>query len=204
MTQPASPIERRETPGKASAAFAAIVVAIGAYFAMPWEGKRNDVYLDIVKVATVCYGHTGKDVQQGQPKRTDAECARLLQEDYAVAYGHVQRCITVPIYPEQAAAFGGVRVRPLADMLAKATKASLLELPGDAAAVVAAARSQVGKPYDWLGVAGIGFRRRWQDEDAWFCSELVAWAFAEAGTPLFREHAWRITPRDIFIPLLSA
>lgn len=27
--------------------------------------------------------------------------------------------------------------------------------------------------------------------------------FGEAGSPLFREHPWRITPRDIFIPLLS-
>ena len=103
----------------------------------------------------------------------------------------------------EAAAFHGVRARPLEDMLNKASKFAILTLPGDEAAVVAAARSQIGKPYDWQGVAGIGFRRRWQDEDAWFCSELVAWAFAEAGTPMFREHAWRITPRDIYIPLLS-
>lgn len=104
----------------------------------------------------------------------------------------------------EAAAFGGVRVRPLADMLADATKMAILTLPGDPQAVIAAARSQIGKPYDWAGVLGFGFRRRWQDDDAWFCSELVAWAFAEAGAPLFREHAWRITPRDIYIPLLGA
>ena len=103
----------------------------------------------------------------------------------------------------EAAAFGGVRARPLADMLADATKMAFVTLPGDEHAVIAAARSQIGKPYDWAGVLGFGFRRRWQDDDAWFCSELVAWAFAEAGTPLFREHAWRITPRDIYIPLLS-
>lgn len=103
----------------------------------------------------------------------------------------------------EAAAFGGVRVRPLADMLVQATKAAMIVLPGEPEKVIAAARSQIGKPYDWAGVLGFGFRRRWQDDDAWFCSELVAWAFAEAGTPLFREHAWRITPRDIYIPLLS-
>lgn len=103
----------------------------------------------------------------------------------------------------EAAAFHGVRERPLLDFMADATKADVLELPGGAAAIIAAARSQIGKPYDWAGVLGFGFRRRWQDDDAWFCSELVAWAFAEAGTPLFREHAWRITPRDIYIPLLS-
>lgn len=103
----------------------------------------------------------------------------------------------------EAAAFGGVRARPLSDMLAQATKAAMIVLPGDPEKVIAAARSQIGKPYDWSGVLGFGFRRRWQDDDAWFCSELVAWAFAKAGSPLFREHAWRITPRDIYIPLLS-
>lgn len=103
----------------------------------------------------------------------------------------------------EAAAFDGVRASPLADLLAHATKAAMIVLPGEPEKVIAAARSQIGKPYDWAGVLGFGFRRRWQDDDAWFCSELVAWAFAEAGTPLFREHAWRITPRDIYIPLLS-
>ena len=102
----------------------------------------------------------------------------------------------------EAAAFGGVRVRPLADMLADATKMAFVTLPGDTQAVIAAARSQIGKPYDWAGVLGFGFRRRWQDDDAWFCSELVAWAFAEAGTPLFRTEHWRITPRDLYIPML--
>lgn len=103
----------------------------------------------------------------------------------------------------EAAAFGGVRVRPLADMLVQATKAAMIVLPGEPEKVIAAARSQIGKPYDWAGVLGFGFRRRWQDNDAWFCSELVAWSFAKAGSPLFREHPWRITPRDLYIPLLS-
>ena len=102
----------------------------------------------------------------------------------------------------EAAAFGGVRARPLADMLADATKMAILTLPGDEQAVIAAARSQIGKPYDWQGVLGFGFRRRWQDDDAWFCSELVAWAFAKAGSPLFRTQPWRITPRDLYIPML--
>lgn len=46
-------------------------------------------------------------------------------------------------------------------------------------------------------------RRRWQDNDAWFCSELVAWAFEAGGRSLFREHAWRITPRDLYLPRIS-
>lgn len=104
----------------------------------------------------------------------------------------------------EAAAFRGVRERPLHDFMADATKAAVLSLPGDPGAVIAAARSQLGKPYDWLGVAGIGFRRRWQDEDAWFCSELVAWAFEVAGAPLFRTGYWRVTPQTIYAPIWPA
>ena len=72
-------------------------------------------------------------------------------------------------------------------------------------AILAAARSQIGRPYDWPGIFGWGLRRNWQEDDSWFCSELIAWAFQEAGFPLLRaEHAYRITPRDLLIsPLLN-
>ena len=89
----------------APALFGALVLAMAAYFIGPWEGERRGVYRDIVGVPTVCFGHTGKDVQVGQPARTEAECARLLTADVSEAYSHVQRCITHPLYPEQAAAF---------------------------------------------------------------------------------------------------
>ena len=104
----------------------------------------------------------------------------------------------------EAAAGAGVCRRPLADMLAESSWYELVDVPvSSARAVTTAAASQVGKPYDWLGVLGIGVRRRWQDADSWFCSELVAWAFREAGHPLFRADAWRITPRDLYIQLPS-
>lgn len=104
----------------------------------------------------------------------------------------------------EAAAFGGVRVRPLGELLGEASGFAILSVPAaNPATVIAAARSQVGKPYDLAGVLGIGLRRRWQDADSWFCSELVAWAFAAGGTPLFRVEAWRITPRDLFIPITA-
>jgi len=70
--------------------------------------------------------------------------------------------------------------------------------------VIAAARSQIGRPYDWPGIFGWGFRRNWQELDSWFCSELIAWAFQEAGHPLLRaDRSWRITPRDLLLsPML--
>lgn len=100
----------------------------------------------------------------------------------------------------EAVAFHGVRVRKLSALLDDSSAFEVLEIPAaDPAAVIAAARSQVGKGYDWLGALGIAFRRRWQDAADFFCSELIAWAFHIGGTPLFRTDAWRITPRDLSI-----
>lgn len=68
------------------------------------------------------------------------------------------------------------------------------------AKVLRLARSQLGKPYDWLGVVGWGMFQDWQEQQAWFCSELVAWAFCRAGYPLLRtRQAWRLTPRDLLL-----
>ncbi|XQE65759.1 hypothetical protein ACOAPY_13935 [Pseudomonas sp. P3C3] len=101
-----------------------------------------------------------------------------------------------------AVAPSGVVVEPLAYRLQKASRAALVEFRvGSAAAVLAAARSQVGKPYDWVGVAGLVTRSRdWQGEEDWFCSELIAWALAQGGVPLFRETlVGRITPQHLWM-----
>lgn len=66
--------------------------------------------------------------------------------------------------------------------------------------VLAAARSQVGAPYDLTGVLGLGFRRDWQEDSAWWCSELAAWAFAAGGSPLFRADSLRrVTPQHLWM-----
>lgn len=102
----------------------------------------------------------------------------------------------------EAVAGVGVRVRPLAALLAESSKHEVLDFHARRpAAVIAAARQQIGAPYDWGGVFGLGFRRRWQDHDAWFCSELVAAAFSDAGEPVARVDSWRITPRDLYLPV---
>ena len=76
---------------KAAAAGVAAVLAAAAAIVKPWEGVEPTVYADIVGVPTVCYGHTGPDVKLGQPRRTMAECDRLLTGDLAEAYGYVQK-----------------------------------------------------------------------------------------------------------------
>lgn len=94
----------------------------------------------------------------------------------------------------------GVRMRPLAEFIADSSAHELIDIPASSnEAVIAFARAQLGKPYDWRACIGFLVRRDWHDARRWFCSELVAGAFAAAGTPLFRLDAARITPRDLFI-----
>jgi len=56
---------------------------------------------------------------------------------------------------------------------------------------------QIGKDYDWMGILHFVTRRSEYtvDQDKWFCSELVAAAFAQAGKPLLeRIPAYKVYP----------
>lgn len=101
----------------------------------------------------------------------------------------------------EAVALDGVVTTPIASRLKQDPSWIISALPcNDPEAVTAAARTQIGKPYDYTGVLGIGLHRDWQQDDRWFCSELVAWAFAQGGNPLFRHHAnRRVTPQDLWM-----
>lgn len=99
----------------------------------------------------------------------------------------------------QAHALHGVVRSSLAEAIDTAKRVQLVRLPAsNPAAVIAAAASQIGKPYDWTALFGFLVRRDWQADDSWFCSELVAWAFDKGGSPLFRLDALhRVTPEHI-------
>lgn len=105
-----------------------------------------------------------------------------------------------------ATSMNGVSIRHVKDD--PSTTAQCYEFVGDPHVVddaVRWARTQLGKPYDWTGILGLTFRdRNWHEDDSWFCSELVAEAFEQAGTPLLDlPDCYRITPRDLRIsPLL--
>lgn len=68
-------IDRSTLRSSSVATFLAIAIPLIA----AWEGKRNDAYLDIVGVPTICYGHT-MGVQIGD-FMTDAECDQLLRSE---------------------------------------------------------------------------------------------------------------------------
>lgn len=94
-----------------------------------------------------------------------------------------------------------VRVVPLSDVIASHPHHVIIDFPCRSdRSVIKAARSQVGKPYDLTAPFGLMFHRDWQKDDAWFCSELVAWSFAQGGTPLFRPEAMRrVTPQHLWM-----
>lgn len=78
--------------------------AIATAIAIPAEGLRQFAYYDPPGILTVCYGHTGSDVQRGKKYSLD-ECKELLTDDMAEAIAAVDRC--QPGLPENVlAAFG--------------------------------------------------------------------------------------------------
>lgn len=107
----------------------------------------------------------------------------------------------------QATTSHGVCITPMAEFTLLASEWSIVEFEADEVATIKAARNQLYKPYDWKGCAGIFFHREWNEDDAWFCSELVAWALEQGGLKLFREDARRITPQHLWMlerPILLA
>lgn len=100
----------------------------------------------------------------------------------------------------EAIAFHGVREISLKEALDNADHFEIVNLPcKDPLKVISLIRSQIGRPYDYMALLGFLARRDWGHSGAWFCSELIAWAFQQAGEPLFREGImYRVAPEDIW------
>lgn len=100
-----------------------------------------------------------------------------------------------------ATASKGVKVSKLSTRLKNASKHAFYDIPDCevASQVHDLALSQTGKGYDYMAIIGFFFRRNWEKENRWFCSELVAWCIQHAGYKLFNEKLHRIAPRDLLI-----
>lgn len=96
----------------------------------------------------------------------------------------------------------GVRYTTVEKIRARATQFERVRVavPSPAACWLFASR-QVGRPYDVMGVVGLGLRREWQDESSWWCSEHVAASISEGGRVLFSRHAHRVTPEHLWMVL---
>lgn len=92
----------------------------------------------------------------------------------------------------------GVAWRPLADLLAS-NEVEVIDIPCNHMAAMMFLAQQAGKPYDWRALLGLPFSRRWGEDDAWFCSELVTAALKAGGKTLFREDASRIVPQHLWM-----
>lgn len=66
-------------------------LALAVAIAAPAEGLRQVAYHDPVGILTVCYGHTGPDVQRGT-RYSLAQCKALLDQDMRDALADVERC----------------------------------------------------------------------------------------------------------------
>lgn len=68
---------------------------------------------------------------------------------------------------------------------------------------IEALESQVGRPYDWRDIVGFAipaaFTRDWNDQRAWICSELQAWAEEEGGIIQTSMSVSRIAPNDAML-----
>lgn len=62
------------------------------------------------------------------------------------------------------------------------------------------AKTQLGKPYDYLAIIAFLVDRDWQSRDKWFCSELVAYALKQSGVELFNPKTKinQISPEDLY------
>ena len=94
----------------------------------------------------------------------------------------------------------GVQIRP--PNYGGMTHIVRVEIPcNDAAAGLAFARAQIGKPYDVTAIEAFVADRDWRNPAAWFCSELAAATLEQAGAfphPL-ASPANRITPAALLL-----
>jgi len=83
----------------------AVVLALAASLAVPFEGLRQKWYADPIGLATVCYGHTGADIDKRKTYSL-TECKGLLNQDMINAISITDKC--VPGLPDKVlAAFSG-------------------------------------------------------------------------------------------------
>lgn len=90
----------------------------------------------------------------------------------------------------------GVHTSTMEEFCKKYANIVMVDIPvPDEYAAVNFAIDQIGKPYDWTALVGMVVQRNWQEDDSWFCSELVEAILKAGGTHRFRDELSRITPQ---------
>ncbi|MDD5150667.1 MAG: hypothetical protein PHC28_09310 [Flavobacterium sp.] len=92
----------------------------------------------------------------------------------------------------------GVSEYPFRNIIIENIGYEEIDIPCAPNSIVELVRTQVGKPYDILAIIGYPFNRNWEDDNKWFCSELIAWSFKEVGCPLIHKKSYRVTPGQLY------
>lgn len=111
---------------------------------------------------------------------------------------HLGECRT----PEGLVIPSGVQIRPFDYDPGCTYQLADLECPDSIRdKILAAATSQIGKPYDLTALFGIVAHRDWKEPDSWFCTELGEWACETGGLPLLNDAGEfnRITPGMLYM-----
>lgn len=72
---------------------------------MHFEGRRQTVYLDPVRIPTVCDGITGADVHVGDAPRTNDQCDAMLVQRLVAEDAALKACVHVPMSDGEHAAW---------------------------------------------------------------------------------------------------
>lgn len=105
-------------------------------------------------------------------------------------YSHVAIVIDKGMVLE-ATAKDGVTLCLLSDFKRRYSQIEFATIDGD----FEVGMKQLGKKYDWLSVVGIFFRKNWNNNNRWFCSELIA----ECSDVFRRNRISRVTPEHIYM-----
>lgn len=66
--------------------------------------------------------------------------------------------------------------------------------PDDARAIYNEATTLIGRKYDWAGIWGFMRRRKRENPNRWFCSELVAHCLLKGNIEIQRLPPWKQSP----------
>ena len=105
----ATDIERRDMEarsmvknGMVAGGIGGLALLLATTLIARYEGLVQKPYADPVGILTVCYGHTGKDIERRRYSK--AECTQLLQQDIQ-KHAKALQCVKVPLTEMQQAAF---------------------------------------------------------------------------------------------------
>ena len=114
---------------------------------------------------------------------------------------------TIPEISVVSADAGGVYCRAIHED--EKNKYAIMTCPGitesERDEIVKFCLSQIGKPYDFIGLASFLVYKELQNDNSWFCSELAYVAYKQAGIRLVRRVQQDfVSPRDLYIsPMLQ-